>query len=123
MFVSAGICGANIAKRRRVYVLSESNIKATQVSKGREPFGGVLSVPFCRHGQKGTSSARRRSSVPRRAGACSRRRSPRFLVVSMYFSLHGERKVPKEPRLRKKPTVSSLGIYLPDVRARRGTAG
>ena len=43
--------------------------------------------------------------------------------VSVYFSLHGERKVPKEPRLRKKPTVSSLGIYLPDLRARRSAAG
>ena len=69
MFVSAGICGANIAKRRRVYVTSNRNIKAKQVSKGREPFGGALSVPFCRHGQKGTSSAHRHSSVPRRAGA------------------------------------------------------
>ena len=35
----------------------------------------------------------------------------------MYFSLLGERKVPKERHLRKVPTVPSLGIYPPDQRA------
>ena len=86
MFVSAGICGAHIAKRRRVSLPSESNVKATQVSKGREPFGGALSVPFCRHGQKGTSSAHRRSSVLRRAGACVKSNIVNNLCKDMVYT-------------------------------------
>ena len=37
----------------------------------------------------------------------------------MYFSLYVERKVPKERHLRKVPTVLSLRILSPDLRAYR----
>ena len=44
----------------------------------------------------------------------------KFVFVELfvvYFSLPGERKVPKERHLRKAPTVPSLGIYPLDQRA------